>query len=164
VCKTPMTMIRVSKSEISLQEAVESYLFNSQIVTLPDQSMLLLAPMECTEIPPVRNFLTQMQADPSNPIEEIRYFHLHESMANGGGPACLRMRVVLTEEELQATHPHVFLDDNLYQQLIHWVEKHYRDRLRPEDLADPKLHVESQSALDELTQILKIGAVYAFQK
>jgi succinylarginine dihydrolase len=84
-------------------------------------------------------------------------------MRNGGGPACLRLRVTLTEKEMLKTNPAVFLDETLYKKLVNWVNKHYRDDLTPRDLADPNLLKETRSALDELTHILKLGSVYPFQ-
>src|SRR5262249_41246840 len=97
------------------------------------------------------------------PIKSIHYLDLHESMANGGGPACLRLRIVLTESELKSINPHVILSDFLYEKLVQWIEKHFRETLNPKDLADPDLLKESRQALDELTQILRIGSVYSFQ-
>lgn len=100
----------------------------------------------------------------SNPISQVRFIDVRQSMQNGGGPACLRLRVALTESELALTHPGVLLTDRLYEELRAWGAKRYRDRLSPGDLADPSLGEESRVALDELTQILKLGAVYDFQK
>ena len=51
----------------------------------------------------------------------------------------------------------------LFTTLNAWVDKHYRDRLAESDLADPQLLIECRTALDELTQILKLGSVYPFQ-
>ena len=84
-------------------------------------------------------------------------------MRNGGGPACLRLRVALTPAERAAIGARVFLDDALAAELDAWIRKHYRDRLAPEDLADPALLDESRRALDELTRILRLPAVYPFQ-
>jgi succinylarginine dihydrolase len=84
-------------------------------------------------------------------------------MKNGGGPACLRLRVALTQQELDAVNPACLLTDGLYITLVNWVEKYYRDRLVLDDLRDPNLLVESQTALDELTKILSLGSVYRFQ-
>jgi succinylarginine dihydrolase len=56
------------------------------------------------------------------------------------------------------------MDDALFSRLNTWVEKHYRDRLSTQDLADPQLLIESRTALDELTQIMKLGSVYQFQR
>jgi succinylarginine dihydrolase len=86
-------------------------------------------------------------------------------MQNGGGPACLRLRVVLTEAELTAAKPELFLDVPLYDRLVAWATSHYREELAPEDLGDPALLSESREALDELTQILELGGrYYAFQR
>jgi succinylarginine dihydrolase len=85
-------------------------------------------------------------------------------MKNGGGPACLRLRVVLTEAERAAVRANVWIDDALFASLDAWIEKHYRDRLAPADLTDPALLEESRTALDALTQILKLGSLYDFQR
>ena len=91
-------------------------------------------------------------------------FDLRESMRNGGGPACLRLRVELTAAERAAIAANVFLDDALAQALDAWIHRHYRDRLSPADLADPALLDESRRALDELTQLLRLPGVYPFQR
>ncbi|MCG6326478.1 N-succinylarginine dihydrolase, partial [Vibrio alginolyticus] len=85
-------------------------------------------------------------------------------MCNGGGPACLRLRVVLNDDELRAANPKALMNDGLYLSLTQWVEKHYRDRLTEADLADPQLLVENRTALDELTQIMGLGSIYPFQR
>jgi succinylarginine dihydrolase len=99
----------------------------------------------------------------ASPIDEVAVFDLRESMRNGGGPACLRLRVVLNEANAGG-QSHSLMNDERYQQLTAWVEKHYRDRLHARDLADPQLLREVYQALDELTQILRLGAVYDFQR
>ena len=155
--------IEVMNREVNLQDAVSSYLFNSQIVTLQDKSMALIAPTECLEIPPVKNYLDTLLTHSEHPIKQIHYFNLRQSMRNGGGPACLRFRVVLNEKELQTMNPGVLLDEEKYKILCNWVKKHYRDRLLPNDLADPQLLQENRIALDELTKLLNLGKVYDFQ-
>ena len=97
------------------------------------------------------------------PITQAHIFDLRESMRNGGGPACLRLRVVLSDEELAAVHQPCVLAQDTITDLEAWVHRRYRDRLDPEDLGDPHLMVEAQTALDELTQILQLGSFYAFQ-
>ncbi|MNO99949.1 N-succinylarginine dihydrolase [compost metagenome] len=61
-------------------------------------------------------------------------------------------------------NPGVIMTPSLYATLVAWVDKHYRDRLSEADLADPQLLVECRTALDELSQILKLGSVYPFQR
>jgi len=98
-----------------------------------------------------------------NPIRSIEVLDLRQSMRNGGGPACLRLRLVLNESERRALSGGVVMDEPLYARLVQWVQRHYRDRLSGADLADAALLRESREALDELTAILGIGAVYPFQ-
>jgi len=85
-------------------------------------------------------------------------------MSNGGGPACLRLRVALTPAEQDAINPATLMNDALFERLNNWVDAHYRDELHEKDLADPLLLNESRTALDELTKILDLGSVYEFQR
>jgi succinylarginine dihydrolase len=85
-------------------------------------------------------------------------------MRNGGGPACLRIRVPLNTNELTAMHQSILISNPLLATLKKWVLKHYRTELNLSDLIDPQLIDETFSALDELTQILKLGSIYPFQR
>ncbi|MDN5517646.1 MAG: N-succinylarginine dihydrolase, partial [Pseudomonas sp.] len=152
----------VPGSAVSVQDAVRSYLFNSQLLSRADGSMLLVVPEECRNNPSVWRYLQQLTAS-GGPIREVRVFDLKQSMQNGGGPACLRLRVALNEQELAAVNPGVVMSDALHDTLVAWVDKHYRDRLSEADLAAPQLLIECRTALDELTQILTLGSVYPFQ-
>ena len=84
-------------------------------------------------------------------------------MQNGGGPACLRLRVVLTPAERARIDANVFLDAALADALESWIRRHYRDRMAPDDLADPALLDESRRALDELSKLLRLPGIYPFQ-
>jgi len=81
-------------------------------------------------------------------------------MRNGGGPACLRLRVALSASQAAAMHQGVILTEPLVAQLTDWIERHYRDRLSPADLADPDLATEINTALDELSTVLRLPALY----
>ena len=155
--------IVVPESAVSLERAVATYLFNSQLLARPDGGMLLVAPAECVEDPAVGAFLSRLTASGA-PIRELLTFDLRQSMKNGGGPACLRLRVALTAPERAAIGANVWLDDELYAKLVTWVEAHYRDRLASADLADPALLFEGRRALDELSALLGLGSVYPFQR
>jgi|TARA_B110000967_G_scaffold65449_1_gene67546 succinylarginine dihydrolase len=160
-----MQFIEVPDDQVSVQDAVTSYLFNSQLLSLPhlnDGKMGIVVPQECLENIKVSAYLDQLIASDSA-IEEILVFDLKQSMSNGGGPACLRLRVVLNEAEQAAVNPACIMSDSLFSGLMAWTEKHYRDTLSESDLADPQLITESHRALDELTQILDLGSVYDFQ-
>ncbi|MBL8512236.1 MAG: N-succinylarginine dihydrolase [Betaproteobacteria bacterium] len=158
-----LVIIQVKPEEMTIYDVVGTYLFNSQLLTKPDGTMLLLVPDECRTNPRAWAYL-QSLITRGTPINELLVFDLRESMRNGGGPACLRLRVEMNEAEAASINPAVILTDSLYETLTAWVEKHYRDSLVDDDLADPALLQESRAALDELTQILKLGAVYQFQQ
>lgn len=155
--------ICVPADQVSVEDAVRSYLFNSQLLTKADGSMLLIVPGECRENPRVSEYLNRLTTS-GGPIQEVKVFDLKQSMQNGGGPACLRLRVALTQLELDAVNPGVVLTPALHESLVAWVSKHYRDRLAENDLADPQLLLECRTALDELSQILQLGSVYDFQR
>jgi len=156
-------VIEVPDAQVSVADAVTSYLFNSQLLLRGDGKQVLVVPQECRENPRVAAYLDELAAG-SAPIDDVLVFDLRESMKNGGGPACLRLRVVLNEAEREAVTPGVWMNDDRFAKLDGWIEKHYRDRLAPADLADPKLLIESRTALDELTQILGLGSLYDFQR
>lgn len=160
----PINIIQISQNELSIADAVETYLFNSQLISLPKQdSMMLIAPFECQNNHRTNRCIERILSDELNPINSVHFLDLKQSMQNGGGPACLRLRVPLNEEELLAMHQGVLIDDELLQTLEKWVLKHYRTELVAADLADPLLLEECFYALDELTQILKLGSIYPFQ-
>lgn len=158
----PLHWLEVPSVAVGLDSAVTSYLFNSQLVTLADGRLVLVVPGECRKSDTVWAWLQEQQAG-DGPIDAVHVMDVTQSMRNGGGPACLRLRVPLTERERAAVAPGVMLDDALYQKLSVWIDRHYRDRLTASDLADPQLVDENHRALDELTQLLGLGALYDFQ-
>ncbi|MFQ3206886.1 MAG: succinylarginine dihydrolase [Glaciecola sp.] len=154
--------IEVPDNEVSIADAVKTYLFNTQVIRLPNGNMAIIAPKECEKNPSVSAYLTKL-VTLNTPIQEVHYFDVKQSMQNGGGPACLRLRVAMTEIEKSKVNPNSFINDNSYNALCAWINKHYRDELHVADLIDPQLLIESRTALDELTQILGYGSVYQFQ-
>ena len=161
--KTPFHIIEVPEKEISVKLAVSTYLFNSQILSLDDEKMMLVAPAECQQDTVVWSYLERLVAS-ENPISILQVFDLRQSMKNGGGPACLRLRVVLTRQELAAVNASCLMSDTLFETLEQWIHAHYRDELAASDLLDPSIYDESKAALDELTQILGTGSIYPFQQ
>jgi len=151
--------VRVATDQVSVADAVSSYLFNSQLLSKPEGKMALVVPQECRENAAVARYLDQMIAS-GGPIDELLSFDLRQSMRNGGGPACLRLRVALSPAEAAAVHQGVLMSDALYEKLVAWVERHYRDRLEPKDLADPQLAIEINTALDALSAILHLPGLY----
>ncbi len=148
-----------------MDDPVKSYLFNSQLLVLPGEDrLMLMAPAKRATIPgPTRR--PRLWPARMARSDGSEYVDVRQSMRNGGGPARLRLRVVLTDAELAATNPGQRFDAHMHQRLNAWAEHRYRDRLAPADLADPALIVESREALDELTAILGLGGdFYPFQR
>lgn len=156
---TDLQAVRVASGQVPVADAVASYLFNSQLLTKQDGRMALVVPHECRENAAVSHYLAGLVAS-GGPIDELVEFDLRQSMRNGGGPACLRLRVVLTEQEAAAMHQGVVMTEALYAQLVSWVEQHYRDRIEPKDLADPQLALECAAALEDLSRILGLPGLY----
>lgn len=160
ITRQELITIEVPEQRVTLREAVETYLFNSQLITLPTGRICMIAPMECRENARVADYLAELVADANNPLCELKFFDLRESMANGGGPACLRLRVTLNAAERAAVSPAVWLTPERHAQLVAWVQRHYRDQLTPADLADPLLASEASRALDELAGLLGLPDLY----
>lgn len=152
----PLFVVEFSDRELPLHDAVTSYLFNSQIVTRPDGGMTLVCPSECESTPTAKRSTERLLAE-DNPIDQVLFLDLRQSMNNGGGPACLRLRVLLNDTQQAAIAQGVRLTDELYAQLVNWVEAHYRDQLSPDDLRDPSLLSEVETAFEQLASILGLA-------
>ncbi len=159
-----LQVVVVPNHEVSIEDAVRTYLFNSQLVTLPGHDMALLLPRESESHPGVNRVVEQMVGDATCPVKMAIYLDVRESMRNGGGPACLRLRVPLTTQEHALVAPGCLYTPEQHARLVDWVRRHYRETLAPADLADPQLLREGRAALDELTVILGTGRIYDFQR
>ena len=157
--------IEVSNEEVPIGDAIKAYLFNSMLVQLPGKERLtLIAPTETENNKYTKAYCDKLVAG-NGPIGEVMYVDVRQSMRNGGGPACLRLRVVLTEVEQAAANQRMLLDEQLFEHLNSWVSRNYREELAPNDLGDPNLMRESFTALDELTNIMGLGSdFYPFQR
>lgn len=129
-----LTLIEVPTAKVSLADTVRSYLFNSQLLTLPDNSMILVAPSECQEVTPVRNYLEELIGLGTR-IKQVAYLDVKQSMQNGGGPACLRLRVAIPKTALTGVAPGVMMDATKLRQLEAVIAHRYPDRLAFADLA-----------------------------
>ncbi len=162
-CPFDAQLIEAPEAEVPLDEAVRCYLFNSQIVTRPGGAMTLILPEDVKSSPAALAFAEGL-ASGRSPIDELVFVDIRQSMWNGGGPACLRLRVVLTQAERESLNGRVLLDEALLARLEDWARRRYRDRLSGADLGDPALTEESRAALDELTGLLQLGSIYPFQR
>lgn len=155
--------LMAKRQDMPLTDVISSYLFNSQLITRPDGTMNLILPIEAEETETAKRFVDQCLAG-DNPISEAHYLDLRQSMSNGGGPACLRLRVQVSAAQKSGIHEGVMLDHAKLDKLEDWVRTHYRDRLTLDDLGDAAFLQEVREALDALTQLLDLGSLYDFQR
>jgi succinylarginine dihydrolase len=149
----------VSPEMLTLEEAVSTYLFNSQLCALSDGKFVLVAPLECANHPRAKALLDGWLAEGT--LSQVHYLDVRESMRNGGGPACLRLRVMMTGAEAAAIHPGVILTDAKYHALKQWINAHYRDRLSVDDFRDPLFLDELAAAYAALEGIVGIPGLYS---
>jgi succinylarginine dihydrolase len=135
-------IVEVPASAVSLEDAIGSYLFNAQLVTLPAGGMGLILPEEARETPSVWAWLQAMTAG-NGAIRELFVVGVRQSMANGGGPACLRLRVVA---EPDAIDPRFLVAEPKLDRLAALVEAEWPERIQLDDLLDPVLWARMEGA------------------
>ena len=143
----------VPTSAVSLAEAVKSYLFNAQLVTLPDATMALIVPLEAWDNPLVRRWLDQMLAG-NGPIRRVIPVDVRQSMANGGGPACLRLRVVADPATVD---PRFLLGDANADKIAGIVAQYWPEQIDPGEIGNPVLANDVVSARAALLQQLDLA-------
>ena len=125
-------IIEVPADAISLAEAIQSYLFNAQLVTLPKGGgMALILPAEAQRVDRVRQWLDALIAG-NGPIRRLIPVDVRESMANGGGPACLRLRVVCDPATVD---PRFLVDDAKLDRIAAVIARDWPERVEPSDFA-----------------------------
>jgi succinylarginine dihydrolase len=149
-----------TEAELPLDDAVRAYCFNSQLLSLPSGKMRLIAPRESQSNAAAQRFLVRAVNECSD-LEGIDYIDVNGSMRNGGGPACLRLRVALSDEDAGRLSGKVRFDPRLERELETIIKKRYRDRLALDDMADPEFVREARETLDEITRALELPDVYA---
>ena len=151
--------VMVPSADVPIEDAIRAYLFNSQLLQLPGEDRLvLIAPTETEENDSTRRYCESL-VQGNSPIGKVMFADVRQSMRNGGGPACLRLRVVMTEDEIDACHQGVLLDNDTIDALQAVVRKTYRDSLAPGDLADPKFADECRVAREALLEVLDLEAL-----
>ena len=147
-----LEIVEVPASIVSLEDAISSYLFNAQLLTLPGEAgMALVLPTEAQANPTVWGWL-QAHVAGNGPIRRLVPVDVRESMANGGGPACLRLRVVADPATVD---PRFLVDATKLDQIADVVNRHWPEAIAPDDLSNPKLWAEIGAARNALLAALK---------
>ena len=149
-------LVEAPAREVSLADAVESYLFNAALLSV-EGGMALVLPREAEANPRVWRWLQRVVQDPANPIVALQVRDLRESMRNGGGPACLRLRVPLGEAALAAVDRRFLLDERKIDLLEGVVGRWWPETIAPADLGNPDLMDQCRAARRALLDALGIA-------
>ena len=147
--------VEVPAAQVSLADAISSYLFNSQLVTLPAGGMALILPAEAKANPSVARYLDALIAG-NGPIRSVHFVEVRESMRNGGGPACLRLRVVADPAHVD---PRFLVDHTKLDRLARVVEALWPASIAPADLGDPALWALARGARAALLGELGLAGI-----
>jgi len=148
-----LELVEVAEDAVSLEEAIRTYLFNAQLLTLPDGSMALVVPSECRESEAVWAFCEQMMAG-NGPIRQVIPVDVRQSMANGGGPACLRLRVVADPVTVD---PRFLLDEEKADRIEAVIAQHWPERIEPEQIGTDALAQQVHAARAALLAALDLS-------
>lgn len=150
-----LELVEVPQSAVSLDEAIATYLFNSQLITLPDGAMELVAPLEAK----TENVLDWAKGaiGGNQPIARIRFVDVRQSMANGGGPACLRLRVVC---DPQTVDPRFLLTEAKAERIEAVIRERWPEQIDPADLGSETLEnsvISARLALLDALELAELG-------
>ena len=145
--------VEVADSDVPIADAIRSYLFNAQLVTPPDGQMTLIAPTECRDTPSVKAWIDRHLAG-NGAIRRVDYVDVRQSMANGGGPACLRLRVQCDPADVD---PRFLLDEAKISQLEEVVTAHWPASLEPGSIQDPAVVAAIEGARRALCAELELS-------
>ncbi len=155
-----LQLIVIKESELSVEEAVHCYFFNSQIVTKPSGKMVVIAPSELETLysGKAAKLMEKICKSADNRIDEVKYMDLRQSMRNGGGPACLRLRVPVTTAQAAAIKANtwVIVNEKNLPKIENLVENYYSESLTPMDLRSPELYKNCEAFLAEMSPIMKL--------
>ena len=146
-------IVEVPASEVPIGDAIRSYLFNSQLVTPPDGAMTLVAPTEARETPSVASWIERHLAS-NGAIRRVEFVDVRQSMANGGGPACLRLRVACDPATVD---PRFLVDERKLDQLADVVAEYWPEEIATSDLQSPALTASVRAARAALLNSLGLG-------
>jgi succinylarginine dihydrolase len=145
--------VEVPAAEVPLADAVRSYLFNAQLVTPPGGPPTLVVPTEARETESVWSWIERHVAG-NGPIRRVEVVDVRQSMANGGGPACLRLRVVTDPTTVD---PRFMVDDAKLDWIADVIRRHWPEQIHHDDLQSRALIVDIENARHALLTALNLS-------
>jgi len=144
--------VEVPAADVPLADAIRSYLFNAQLVTTPDGQPTLILPSEARETASVRGWIERHVAG-NGPIRRVEVVDVRQSMANGGGPACLRLRVVA---DPAAVDPRFIVDEGRLDRIASVIRRHWPEQIHHSELQQPRLIAAIEGARAALLEQLDL--------
>ena len=148
-----MDYVEVAAADVSLADAIRSYLFNAQLVSPPGDGMTLVAPTECRDTPSVKAWIDRHLAG-NGAIRRVEFVDVRQSMANGGGPACLRLRVQCDPADVD---PRYLVDDTKLEQIEATIEQHWPDQIDGQAIQSASVVAAVAAARAALLDMLGLG-------
>ena len=152
---TGFEFVEVAEAEVPLGDAIRAYLFNAQLLTPPDGAMTLIAPTECRDTPSVKQWIDRHLAS-NGAIRRVEFVDVRQSMANGGGPACLRLRVACDPADVD---PRFLVDEAKLDRLAEVVGATWPEEIAIPDLQSAALIADIEAARAALLEALDLAAL-----
>ena len=146
-------IVEVPDAEVPLADAIKSYLFNAQLVTTPDGTATLIVPEEARETTSVWTWIERHLAS-NGAIRRVDVVDVRQSMANGGGPACLRLRVAC---DTATVDPRFLVDAAKLDRIARVVAAHWPEEIAAADLQQPGLVADIGRARRALLDTLELA-------
>ena len=148
-----LNRIEIPDEDLSIADAVSTYLFNSQIVSPPDSRRpVVLCPSDVREHDGAKKIVRDLCQ--RGIFREACYVALNQSMSGGGGPACLRLRIPVTTRTLNSVPKLNQWTEEIDQQLRNAIERHYPTEITLEKLTDPSILSQAENAASAIQGIL----------
>jgi succinylarginine dihydrolase len=148
-----LELVEVAAADVPLEDAISSYLFNAQLVTPPDGEMTLVVPTEARETRSVWTWV-ERHLNGNGPIRRVEVVDVRQSMANGGGPACLRLRVVADPATVD---PRFLVDDSKLDAVAEVIRAKWPVEIDTADLQKPALIMDCSAARLALLEALDLA-------
>jgi succinylarginine dihydrolase len=160
VTRKPLFRYEVRQVDLSLDDAIKTYLFNCQLLSrsMGDKSTVMVCPMQVQEVLAARR-VTELLVGNTGPIDECVFVELRESMNNGGGPACLRLRVPMTYEQWASIPEGIRWSDSIADELCQVIEQHYPETMTSADLANVELIAVADRAAAAVERVLGLDSL-----
>ncbi len=137
---TALQVVMVRQEQLSLEDAVKSYLFNSQLLTPSGDgsAMTMICAAQCERMPQVRDLIDGWIALSSHPISDVRYVSLDQSMSGGAAPRLFAIAIALPASAIDRFAPSYRLTAHRAAQLAELITDFYPSELTWETLASPE--------------------------